>query len=800
MAEIITRDIDSQAVNTRVSSGRVITGVLKHSYFYVNWEIASQSIAGNSTVINWTAGLNTGGATSNYDYWYSNAVKINSIHINNVEVCKNQTYSNIGLDKGKDYPLVSGTLTIPHESDGNKTFNIGISGWLYSYGDTTGSYNFDLINIPRYTTVTQELKSKIETSINMSWSTEDTVDYIWYSKDNGSNWTGIDITDGKSGSYSITGLTANTTYNIKTRVRRKDSQLTSDSSALSVTTYDYPHITKVGSPNLVIGYPQKLTLYNPLSRAVTVKMYNSSDGVLHTASTSGTTIEFTPTATTLYNNIPNSQSGKTVYSCEYNTSVRKTTGNYTYVIDTVYCIPTFNNFTYKDNNTKVTAVTGNDQILVKGLSNLQVAISSANKMVTKYSSSPNKYIATIDILNKSVAYSTADINLDVGVVVNSGTKRLIVTAYDSRNLSKSVYKDITVYDYIKPTINLVGSRLNNFEAQTTIKVNGTFTPLSINGVNKNTITAVQYRYREAGGTWSSWTNLTTSVTGNKYTCNDLILSLDNTKAFEIEIQAIDKLDSNSDSTSIDIGQAIFLISTNKKACYINGEIIKLGYREPAKLVNGDYNSMCGLESGFYKSTSTTNAPYTQAGQNSSTNWFFIIHTAHSELHQMQIASPFFEDGLYFRNMRSGSWSPWKSIGYDLLDSVYPVGSIYMSVNSTDPSELFGGTWEQIAQGRTLVGVDTSDTTFNTVEKTGGSKTQELRALLGATNSNSARIGYLAKNRVDGKNYSYSIEGSNVLSNISSSDVAHSTLVTDIYGNTPSNIQPYFTCYMWKRTA
>jgi hypothetical protein len=34
---------------------------------------------------------------------------------------------------------------------------------------------------------------------------------------------------------------------------------------------------------------------------------------------------------------------------------------------------------------------------------------------------------------------------------------------------------------------------------------------------------------------------------------------------------------------------------------------------------------------------------------------------------------------------------------------YPVGSIYMSVNDVDPSMLFGGTWERIAKGRTLVG-------------------------------------------------------------------------------------------------
>lgn len=42
----------------------------------------------------------------------------------------------------------------------------------------------------------------------------------------------------------------------------------------------------------------------------------------------------------------------------------------------------------------------------------------------------------------------------------------------------------------------------------------------------------------------------------------------------------------------------------------------------------------------------------------------------------------------------------------ILDNVYPVGSIYMSVNSTNPTNLFGGTWEQI-QGKFLFGMDSS---------------------------------------------------------------------------------------------
>lgn len=59
------------------------------------------------------------------------------------------------------------------------------------------------------------------------------------------------------------------------------------------------------------------------------------------------------------------------------------------------------------------------------------------------------------------------------------------------------------------------------------------------------------------------------------------------------------------------------------------------------------------------------------------------------------------------------------------DILYPVGSIYLSVINTNPSTYFGGTWVSFGAGRMLVGVNTADTDFNTVEKTGGSKTNTL---------------------------------------------------------------------------
>jgi hypothetical protein len=54
-----------------------------------------------------------------------------------------------------------------------------------------------------------------------------------------------------------------------------------------------------------------------------------------------------------------------------------------------------------------------------------------------------------------------------------------------------------------------------------------------------------------------------------------------------------------------------------------------------------------------------------------------------------------------------------------IDSIYPIGSIYMSINNTDPSTLFGGLWERFGIGRTLVSVNENDIDFNQPEKVGG---------------------------------------------------------------------------------
>ena len=238
--------------------------------------------------------------------------------------------------------------------------------------------------------------------------------------------------------------------------------------------------------------------------------------------------------------------------------------------------PTFTTFTYKDTNSKVTNLLGSDQLLVKGLSNLQITILTTNKMTKKKKATAKNYVVTVDNINKSINYSTSYIVQLIGTLKTSGTKRLTVRAYDSRNNSVAVNKDIFVYEYEKPIINATVNRLNNFENQTTLSVKGSFSKLVVDNVEKNAITSLQYRYREHNGTWNTWTDLEGTITDNKFECKDVILSLDNTKAFEFEVKVVDNLSENTSKLNVDIGQAIFMISSNQKKCFVNGNEV-LGF-------------------------------------------------------------------------------------------------------------------------------------------------------------------------------------------------------------------------------
>lgn len=123
---------------------------------------------------------------------------------------------------------------------------------------------------------------------------------------------------------------------------------------------------------------------------------------------------------------------------------------------------------------------------------------------------------------------------------------------------------------------------------------------------------------------------------------------------------------------------------------------------------------------------------------------------------------------------------------------HPVGSLFETTVSTNPGTLYGGTWAAWGGGRTPVGVNTADTSFNTVEKTGGAKTHTLTV---QEIPNHAHDLNAVNEGVDNPNGGYHpgwTFNKQYTAQVMSASIGG--------GQAHNNLQPYITCYIWKRTT
>lgn len=130
------------------------------------------------------------------------------------------------------------------------------------------------------------------------------------------------------------------------------------------------------------------------------------------------------------------------------------------------------------------------------------------------------------------------------------------------------------------------------------------------------------------------------------------------------------------------------------------------------------------------------------------------------------------------------------------EELFPVGSIYMSATMSTVSQVqstFGGSWVSWGSGRVPVGVNTSDSSFNTVEKTGGEKTHTLTV---------SEMPAHTHPMVVAPRYSWEYGSGGAMYGQNSSTSAANNQATDSTGGggAHNNLQPYITCYMYKRVS
>lgn len=181
-------------------------------------------------------------------------------------------------------------------------------------------------------------------------------------------------------------------------------------------------------------------------------------------------------------------------------------------------------------------------------------------------------------------------------------------------------------------------------------------------------------------------------------------------------------------------------------------------------------------------------------------------------------------------------------GASPLDA-WPVGSVFLTVSATSPATLLGGgTWQAFGAGRVLVGLDSGDADFDTVEETGGVKTVTLteaqipshthvqNAHTHVQNShnhtqdshNHTQNSFAPRIINSGTAGTVGVQGASAASNANASNsattatnqaaIATNQAATAVNqnatavnqntggGGSHTNVQPYVVVFMWKRTA
>ena len=410
---------------------------------------------------------------------------------------------------------------------------------------------------------------------------------------------------------------------------------------------------------------------------------------------------------------------------------------------------------------------------IQGESQLSVTINATQA----YSSPISRYSASAN----GATYSTQ--TFTTSVLTKVGTNTISATVIDGRERPGSVSSNITVLAYSRPKItNLKVRRCNANGTENDrggygkISFHCTITPLS----NKNTRTC-SLRYRQSGAT--TWTNAP-AITLSAYDqdCNPPVIQMSDAHSYEVQINLTDKFGTTSAVTSISTGYCLYHIPASGKGVTFGGIAEGDGFNVKMDATFGENVNM--------KKNLQVDGDVT--GKYLTGTWLRTIATTDLGKTPPKVAVLDNSGWIYYRTP---------------VDLIYPVGSIYMSVNATNPKELFGGTWERI-QGRFLLGASDG----YAAGSQGGEATHKLTTseipyhdhIIGqAGNTSKILPTQIAVNDSSQSEYVTTLQGG--ASGWYKSSVAWDGRIatrnqTSPYGHSHNNMPPYLAVYIWKRTA
>jgi len=499
------------------------------------WE-NSYDIASNTSNVGYRLELISGSSGRFSDYWLDYSVTIDGI-----VVASNGLYFS-SMSYNIAQTVCEGTITITHNNDGTKTIPcsavMNFASGTYSPGDFYPSGNLILTTIPRYASLTEHyVVSTGLNSITVKWNADHTIDWVQYSL-NGGAWT-----DTSGTTYTIVGLAPNTQYSIRTKIRRKNGQLWTESGYIYGTTKDIARVS------YAIDFNSDANAYMEFtnSSGATVNLYlevgNNTIRRNGITGSGGYTFRLTEEERTLlYSLCPNSN--KLIVRYVVATLVNGVATYWDFVDKTMTVVnsnPVFSNCEYRDNGTVSTQLTGDNQTIINGYNNLQVIISPANRAIAKNGAKMDKYRLVCGNKSVEAPYSeTSDVILEIGYV---DSMTFMVYAIDSRkNSPNPVTKTFATWkDYFKPKITEGSAvRTEQVNSETRLTFSGKFWNDCFGDVNNpeavhNKITTCKYEYKKT--TDSEYiegeTDLILDISGDVFSASLLIAGDAEMEGFEI---------------------------------------------------------------------------------------------------------------------------------------------------------------------------------------------------------------------------------------------------------------------------
>lgn len=542
-----------------MASGTINGGAYSGGYdYYMTWSSTSRGSESNSSdvTLSWIMKKKVSGTYYNaYNTTGSTNITLN---INGSTQTTNAPFDMRYDDNGAERVLASYTVNVPHNSDGTKSITVsgshatglGGSGWgTVSISDTT----INLDTIPRYANITSfSVSKRDETSVLFNWSADVGCDWAWYSIDGGSNWYNL------PNSNVVSGLSANTWYAFKLRVRRRDSQLTKDSDTVWQQTYDYPYISS--APNFDIGNQMSIGIYNPLNRNCQLYIIANDNSTMGGDTTTGTSISGYYNSSWQnfwYASIPNSAYGDYRVRLVVSSLNRDTTvSGGRYYAKEIECKALLS-MSVVDTNSDITTLLGSNTKFLKYLSKPQVTLTPT----AKYGASITGQ--TISLGDGQYAYTLSHTFNKIENSYVTGTVK------DSRGFYTTTEVTLDMVDYIKLAITKFElSKPEGTSDEVKITLEGNWFNDDFVENTHNTLT-INLDYKlSTSNTWINYGTLTPTITGNTFKITNLSLGnvYDFDKEYQFRVTITDTVDEISEIESIR-GQEAFAIGDKKLWIY-----------------------------------------------------------------------------------------------------------------------------------------------------------------------------------------------------------------------------------------